>query len=53
MSTLLSQAPELAVAYRLVQSMNGTFSVERVEDRIVIKFALPPKSDDPKETSVD
>ena len=52
MSTLLSQAPELAVACRLVQSMNGTFSVEKVEDRIVIKFALPPKSDDPKETTV-
>jgi len=53
MSTLLSQAPELAVACRLVQSMYGTFSVEKVEDRIVIKFALPPTSDDPKETSVD
>jgi hypothetical protein len=52
MSTLLSQAPELAVACRLIQSMNGIFSVKKVKDRVVIKFALP-KSDDPTETLAD
>ncbi len=53
MSTLLSQAPELAVASRLARSMNGTFSVKKHKDAIVIEFALLPKSEHSNQTLVD
>ncbi len=43
-STLLSQAPELAVAARLVESMSGKFSLTKAGERTVINVELQPNS---------
>ena len=53
MSTLLSQAPELAVAARIVQSMNGGFSVEKEQEQAIIKIALQPMSETSDKTLAD